>query len=143
MTGTSTINANTPAPLLMYDGECGFCNRTVRFVMDNEASPVLRFAPVQGETARRLLANAGLPADIGQKTIIYWDGQKFTVRSRAAADVMRLMGGKWTSRGQALGLIPAPLADLGYRLVARLRKRIPVDGSCAVPTPEQRARFLD
>lgn len=132
----------TPAPILFYDGECGFCNASVQFVLRHEATPVLSFAPLQGETAAHHLPASGLPPDIGQHTIVLFEGGKFLVRSRAAVRVMQHMGGKWRTLGAIARLVPAPLADLIYRFVARNRTRLPAGQSCKLLPAHQRQRFL-
>ena len=44
------------APIVLYDGECGLCHRSVKFILDHEADHELRFAPLQGEVAAELRA---------------------------------------------------------------------------------------
>jgi predicted DCC family thiol-disulfide oxidoreductase YuxK len=42
-------------PILLFDGECGFCNRTVQFFLAREnARQSMRFAPLQSEEGRAL-----------------------------------------------------------------------------------------
>ena len=129
-------------PILFYDGDCGFCNSSVRFVLRHERSHELMFAPVQGETARESLKDSGLPADIGSKSVVYMEGGHFYVRSRAALRVIRSMGGAWGWLAEVLGIVPTILADSVYDLIARYRSKLPHGDSCELLPPEQRSRFL-
>src|SRR6185436_14356621 len=43
-------------PVLLYDGLCGFCNGTVQFVLARDRRGVMRFATLQGEFARGIVA---------------------------------------------------------------------------------------
>jgi predicted DCC family thiol-disulfide oxidoreductase YuxK len=53
------------------------------------------------------------------------------------------VGGLWTVAGTALWLIPLPLRDLGYNIIARIRYRLfGKRETCRIPTPAERARFL-
>ena len=42
-------------PILFFDGVCGLCNRFVDFMLKADSRSRYRYAPLQGETARRLL----------------------------------------------------------------------------------------
>lgn len=65
------------------------------------------------------------------------------MRSAAALRVARYIRGVW-ALALAAWLVPRPLRDAAYGLVARHRHRLPGGaGACFVPTPEVRARFLD
>ena len=38
--------------LVLYDGECGLCDRLVQWLLRHDRRHVLHYAPLQGETAR-------------------------------------------------------------------------------------------
>jgi predicted DCC family thiol-disulfide oxidoreductase YuxK len=40
-------------PVLLYDGLCGFCDRTVQFILARDAGGPMHFAPLQGDYARQ------------------------------------------------------------------------------------------
>jgi predicted DCC family thiol-disulfide oxidoreductase YuxK len=135
-------DAALPDDVLLYDGVCGLCAAAVQWVLDHEASPTLRFAPLQGETAARLrAAYPNIPDDID--TIVYVDGGRAYLRTRALLRVSRHLRAPWRW-GFHLRWMPAVVLDLGYRLVARVRYRIwgKLD-ACRLPTPAERARILD
>jgi predicted DCC family thiol-disulfide oxidoreductase YuxK len=65
------------------------------------------------------------------------------VRSNAVLALLGELPQPWPSVAAALGWIPRPLRDLGYRLIACWRYRIWGRlESCPLPTPEERVRFL-
>ena len=65
-------------------------------------------------------------------------------RSSAVVGLLRQLGGPWRVVGTLLWLVPRPLRDVGYRVVARSRYRIfGRQDTCRVPTPWERERFLD
>ena len=139
---TSTANPQQAAiaPILFFDGVCGLCNRFVDFVLRHERSPILRFAPLQGEAALELLE----ADDIGQlKTVVLHDGRRTFRRSPAVVRILWLMGGVWSLAGTLLWLVPLPIRDLGYRLLSTFRYRLfGKKESCRLPTPDERNRFL-
>jgi predicted DCC family thiol-disulfide oxidoreductase YuxK len=128
---------------VFFDGVCGLCNRTVQFLLQRDRHDRLRFAPLQGETARRiLLPLGGRPEALDTIYVVTADG-RLLERSRAVLFAVAALGAAWSWVG-LLRVVPRPLADLVYGLVARVRYR--VFGrfeSCAMPTPAQRAKFLE
>ncbi len=125
-------------PIVFYDSDCGFCTGAVRFVLDHETTPRLRFAPLNGETA----AQTGIRPELGLKTIIVHDNGKTYIRSRAIRHIMENMGHPWQRRAKWFSAIPAPLSDVGYRLVASVRRHLPGSSQCGILPPEHRQRFL-
>jgi predicted DCC family thiol-disulfide oxidoreductase YuxK len=131
---------------LLYDGTCGLCARSVQFILRRERAPrTLRFAPLQGETARDLLQAR---PDLAHVDSIVWvvqsDGPPLClVRSAAALAVLSYVGGPWKTVASLMRLVPRVLRDGAYDLLARLRYRMfGTDTSCLRPTPEQQTRFL-
>ena len=128
--------------IVFYDGVCGLCDRWVRFVVKRDKQGTLRFAPLQGETAK---ARTDLPAEL--RTIVFVVGagtpseQTFT-RSEAALRLLDHIGGFWRLVSW-LRIIPRPIRDAVYDTIARSRYRwFGRFESCRVPPPEWRERFL-
>ncbi|MEM9074620.1 MAG: DCC1-like thiol-disulfide oxidoreductase family protein [Myxococcota bacterium] len=130
--------------LVLYDGVCGLCDKSVQWLLENDPEGRLRFAPLQGDTAAEVLARHPEVGDID--SIIYVEGtgddEKVYWRSQAIFRLARHLQTGWR-RLAIFRFVPAFLTDLGYRLIAKLRYRIwgKLD-SCRIPTPDERARFL-
>jgi predicted DCC family thiol-disulfide oxidoreductase YuxK len=141
------LAAPPDAPVLLFDGECNFCNATVLFVVDRDPAAVIRFAALQSGAAARALTAAGADAAAEQRdldTVVLLEGGRMHVRSTAALRVARRLAWPWPLLYYAFILVPAPVRDLAYRLVARNRYRWwGRSAECRVPTPELRARILD
>lgn len=135
-----------PAPLLVYDGECGFCSRAVQFVLRRDPGGALRFAPREGEAGRQVRVRH---PDLATVESLLWvetvDGrERVRTKSAAALSALVYLGGGWGVLGR-LGLaVPRVLRDPVYGVVARVRRRIfgRVDPSCMVVPAGERARFL-
>ena len=134
-------------PTLLYDGVCGLCNRFVRFVLEREAGPGerLRFAALQSEFAREALARHGIDAGDLDSLFVLPDGRGEApplARARAALFVVARLRRPW-SWLRVLGVLPTPLLDLGYRLVARYRYRLfGRSDRCELPRPGWAERFI-
>jgi predicted DCC family thiol-disulfide oxidoreductase YuxK len=128
---------------VFFDGVCGLCNRTVQFLLRHDRRDRLRFAPLQGPTAARMLPPlGGHPEELNTIYVVTSDG-RLLERSRAVLFAATALGGGWTLLG-ALRVVPRPVADVIYGGVARVRYRIfgRLD-ACAMPSAAQRAKFLD
>jgi predicted DCC family thiol-disulfide oxidoreductase YuxK len=127
-------------PIVFFDGVCGLCNRFIDFVIKRDRAGVFRFAPLQGETARERLPAADV-RDVN--TMVLVDEQGVFRKSTAATRILIRLGGICGLIGSVLRLVPRPLRDAGYSLVARYRYAIfGKKETCRMPTPAERARFL-
>lgn len=129
------------APLVLYDGDCGFCARSVRWLLAHERDHDLRFAPLQGATAAALRRRyPQIPETI--ESVVYVAGGRAHLRSKAMLHVARHLRAPWRW-AHAVRWLPGAVLDLGYRLVAAVRYRIWGHAdACQLVTPAQRARFL-
>ncbi len=127
-------------PIVFFDGLCGFCDRSVNFLLARDRRHVLRFAPLQGKTAERLLA----PAYRTQlDTLVLAVGEKRYLRSGGALRALAATGGVW-ALVKALLLIPRPLRDAFYDVIARNRYAwFGRRERCRRPAAAERAFFLD
>lgn len=127
---------------LFYDGTCGLCHRYVRLVLAEDAAAAFRLAPLDSDAFRREVPEAaGLPDSIIVRTA---DGRTLS-RSTAIVRILSRLGGLWRVAGVALWLIPRPLRDLGYGVVAAIRYKLFARPAAACPIlpPHLRERFLD
>jgi predicted DCC family thiol-disulfide oxidoreductase YuxK len=128
-------------PILLFDGVCNLCNGSVRWVIARDPAAQFRFASLQSEAGRALLAEHGLPPD-AMDTVVLVDGKAHWRKSDAALELLRRLGGIWGFLS-LLRLVPRALRDPPYDLIARNRYRWwGKRDECWLPTPELRARFL-
>lgn len=129
-------------PVVLFDGVCNLCNRSVRFIIDRDPGGVFRFAPLQSEAGEKLLEQYGLPTE-NYGTFILIEGGRYYVRSEAALRVAKLLGGGW-GLAYAFMTVPAPLRDRVYDYVARNRyKWFGRTDECMAPGPGIEERFLE
>jgi len=129
--------------LVLYDGECGLCDRSVQWLLRHDRKQVLTFAPLQGETARPYVgASDALDTMILVEQPAGDSPPRTSRRSRAVLRILSKLGPGWWLLS-LVRVIPAFLSDLLYRFVAahRLRWFGRVD-ACRRPDEATRARFL-
>jgi predicted DCC family thiol-disulfide oxidoreductase YuxK len=135
------------APLLLYDGTCGFCAASVVFILRHERQHTLRFATLEGAIGSEIRRRH---PDLERVDSIVWvdppargHPEAVFVKSQAAMRAARYLGGSW--RLLAIGkLLPVRFRDGVYDWIARHRHSISSRGPrCVIPTLDQAPRFLD
>jgi len=144
-TQPAAVAAGGERVLILYDGLCGLCDRSVQWLLGHDRRQALVFAPLQGETARPYLAAAG--AERGFDTMVCVErttsgGESVTTRSRAWFRIVRRLGLPWSLLG-LFRVLPTFLTDAVYRVVSRNRTRwFRRLEACRVPDASTRRRFL-
>jgi len=140
------VTEKLPARIVFYDGVCGFCNGSVRWLIERDAGARLHYAALQGETAAALRArHPELPTELD--TIVFIEaapgGEQVWLRSAAIFRVLRDLPAPWRWLAPLRWLLPRALWDVAYRAFARRRYRwFGRLETCPIPPAELRARFL-
>ena len=132
--------------MLLYDGVCGVCNRSVRTILRFDPTGPLRFAALESVFAKAIIERHPEVANVDSVVFVDDPGQpseRVAVRSAAVLRVLDYLGGPWRVFTLAR-VIPAPLRDWLYDRFAAVRYRVfGTYDSCPVPSPEVRARFVE
>ena len=126
-------------PVVFYDGDCGFCNRSVQFVLDHERDSTVHFCALQSEVAQRFFQEQQFPQP-DLSTFYFWNGTRLFERSSGALKVTSHLKAPY-SWLRVFSIIPRFLRDGLYNWIAKRRHKL-ANQQCALPTPEQRKRFL-
>lgn len=128
-------------PIIFFDGVCGLCNHFVNFILRHDSQGLFYFAPLQGATATdRLNLSNGSALD----SVVLLDGENTYQKSSAVVRILWKLGFVWRCLAALIWLIPLPLRNIGYVIIARLRYRLfGKKEVCRMPTPQERARFLN
>jgi predicted DCC family thiol-disulfide oxidoreductase YuxK len=128
-----------PEPIVLFDGVCNLCSVAVNWIIDRDHRRVFRFASLQSEVARELLAQCGPVPD----SIVLIDEAGIHYRSTAALRIARRLGFPW-SMAIVARVLPLSIRDAIYRWIARNRYSwFGRTETCRIPTPERASRFLD
>lgn len=132
--------ATLSSPLLVYDGACGFCSRSVQFILRHERRHDLLFVTRDSPVGQDLRRHFHLES---VESMLWIAGDEAAIESSAVLRAARYLGGIWSALAIIGSLVPAPLRNWGYRLIARNRRRLSSAAtSCVLPSAEQRKRFL-
>jgi predicted DCC family thiol-disulfide oxidoreductase YuxK len=137
----SLSTAGIAKPVIFFDDVCVMCNRFVNLILRVDRRQQFLFAPLHGETARKLLPP--LPDDPSRWSMIYVDELGLHDQSDASLQVYRRLGGPWWVLSLAR-FIPAWIRNPIYRVIARNRYRwFGKRDACRLPSAEERERFLE
>lgn len=129
-------------PILLFDGVCTLCSGVIRFVVPRDPSADLRFASLQSDVGQALLDRFDLPTTEFDSFVLV-EGDDCYTKSTAALRTAASLRSPWSALA-ALRVVPRPLRDAVYDLVAASRYRVfGRKEQCLVPTPAVRERFVD
>lgn len=127
--------------IIYYDGDCGFCNRTVQWIMEHDHKGDIYFAALQSAVAKERLS--GYKVTIAMDTILLESDGVIYQKSDAILRIISIVGGYnlLVKIGQ---LIPLRLRTWAYDQIAKNRHRLTsTNQQCKLPTAAQSRRFLD
>src|SRR3954452_17366175 len=96
---TNSEIASYHSPILVYDGSCGFCSRSVRFMLRHERRHDLLFVTRDSELGRRLRRTHRLESI---QSMLWIEGGQVFTESGAVMKAAGYLGG-WWSRLAVLG----------------------------------------
>lgn len=126
--------------MILFDGTCAFCERSVRFIATRDRG-YFKFGASQNPEGVALLARHGTTREAA-KSIILIEDDRIYLRSTAVLKIAQRMTAPWRWAAVFL-LVPQPLRDAVYQVVAAVRKRIAgASNACEIPPPEIRSRLI-
>ena len=127
--------------LVLFDGTCAFCERSVTFIATRDPGGYFRFGASQTAKAQALLAEFGETRESTRSIILIEDGQLYR-KSTAVLRIARRLPRPWSLAALALA-VPRPLRDGAYAVVAAVRHRLAGrSNACEIPPPEIRERLI-
>ena len=126
--------------IILFDGECNFCDASVQFIIKRDPHGYFRFAALQSEVGEDL-KKKHLIAD-KMDSVIVIDNNTVYDSSDAALAICRHLNGIWKGF-YLLKVLPKPFRNSVYKIIAKNRyKWFGKKDSCTIPTPDIRNRFL-
>jgi len=127
--------------IVLFDGTCAFCERSVTFIATRDPGGYFRFGASQTPAARAVLAEFGETRESTRSIILIENGQLYR-KSTAVLRIARRLPLPWSIAAVAL-LIPRPLRDGAYAVVAAVRHRLAGrSNACEIPPPAIRERLI-
>ena len=130
-------------PVILFDGVCNLCQRSVQFVIRNDTAGKFRFASLQSDIAVLLLEPFETDDDKLSSVLLIDNGRLYR-ESRAALRIAKRLDGLWPAFYYLFFWVPGFLADWTYSYIGNRRylwfgRR----EECWVPHPDLAERFID
>lgn len=125
--------------ILFYDGDCGFCNRAVSFVLKKDKTATIKFSSLQSEFAQHLLTENGRDS-LSLDTIVLVDDGVLYDKSNAAIQLCKYFSWPWKPL-VLFKIVPRILRDFVYDMIAKNRKRL-AKPYCVLDSSSQKSRFI-
>jgi predicted DCC family thiol-disulfide oxidoreductase YuxK len=127
--------------ILLFDGACNLCNKSVQFVIKRDKKARVKFASLQSEVGKQIMLQFNIPTEYIDSIILIEFGKVY-YKSSAALRLCKKMDGLWPLL-YIFMLVPKFLRNTVYDYIARNRiKWFGKTDICWVMTPELKNRFL-
>lgn len=117
-----------------YDGGCGLCNRSVNWLKRKDDRGQFDYAPLDSEKFEELAGRTN--QKFPDSMVVETADARILTRSAGVIHLLKRLGGVWKAVGWLMWVVPRPLRDAVYDLIARFRHRLfPGPDSCPIGAP--------
>jgi predicted DCC family thiol-disulfide oxidoreductase YuxK len=128
--------------IILFDGVCNLCNGAVQFIIKRDHNDMFRFAALQSESGRKLLAERNIDTEDIDSIILIEPNVAYYTKSTAALEIGENLKGLRTLSYILLWL-PESFRDIVYDIVAKNRyKWYGKKDSCIIPSEELKNKFI-
>lgn len=126
--------------VVFFDGVCNICNSGVDFLLRHSDS--IKFASLQSDIAKRILPESYTDVN-NLKSLVYINNGQLYTNATAVFKMASEINGLIKYILKVLSIVPTPLADFVYNLIAKNRYKLGGKRKkCRIPTKHEYERFL-
>ena len=126
--------------IILFDGICTFCNRSVQFIIHHDPHEHFQFASLQSDIGQSLLKKYSIP--LSEDSLVLINQNSYDTQSTAALKITRYLNGLLPLLYIFI-IVPRPIRNLVYRYIANNRyKWFGKQTACKIPTTKEKKRFL-
>src|SRR6185295_11905512 len=89
------MNLSETKPIILFDGICNLCNGAVQFIIKRDKKAVFKFAALQSEKAREILASLHTTPEEVHSAVLIDDGKMFLKSTGVIRILSRLPYWRW------------------------------------------------
>lgn len=135
------LNQNSMNVVILFDGVCNFCNRTVNLLIKHDQSGVLKYSPNQSIVGQKMAKEFEIDSQTIKTVIVIINGKVY-FKTDAIIEIAKLLSG-WPRIFSLLKFIPKPIRDFFYDIFAKYRYTLFGKKShCMLPDLSVKDRFL-
>ncbi|MBX0358905.1 thiol-disulfide oxidoreductase DCC family protein [Halobacillus sp. Nhm2S1] len=126
--------------IILFDGECNFCNQSVQFIIKRDPKGRFKFASQQSGVGASFMREYDIPNEVDSLVLI--EGSEAYLQSTAALRICKGLKGFWKF-GFVFTLVPKQIRDWAYEILSKNRYDwFGKQEACQLPSPEMKKRFL-
>lgn len=126
--------------VILFDGFCNLCNKTILFLIKHDKNNQLYFAAQQTNAGCKIINQYGIQA--GTASVIFIKNGAVYVKSDAVIEIAKLLTG-WPRILIAGKIIPLNMRNWIYNLIAKYRYKVfGKKNECAIPAKEHMHKFI-
>jgi predicted DCC family thiol-disulfide oxidoreductase YuxK len=137
------MEAQITKKIILFDGVCNLCNRSIQWVIKRDKKNRFQFAAIQSHAGQQLIKERHIDTSEVDSIILIEPGVAYYVRSTAALKIGKSFGGGYTLLS-IFEWIPKSIRDWVYNRIANNRyKWFGRQDQCMIPSPELKDKFLE
>jgi len=110
----------TAVPIVLFDGFCATCNRWAQWIEKRDPKQLFSLIPQDTPEGNTIMETC--PESLQKVDSVYFvSNERWFARSSAVCRMLWNLRFHWKIAGVMLWLIPRPLRDFGYDMVAKRR----------------------
>ena len=126
-------------PIVIYDGECNLCDKSVRFILDHEKDATLQFTHIGSDTGREIRKAFKLDEDYD--SILLYEKDTIYGKSDAVLRIALYLKAPYSFL-PFFFWVPLFIRDRTYDYIARKRYSWYGKNDCIVPDDRLKERFI-
>jgi len=128
-------------PIILIDGECSFCNRTLMFILKYDKAELFYFGSQQSKIAQNLLSPFNCKDELLSTIYLIKNGKVYT-KSTAIIEISKSLSG-YPRYLSLLKIVPKHIRDYCYDLFSKYRFFFCILTTiCLIPTPSLTSRMI-
>ena len=108
--------------IVLYDGDCGLCNRAIQILLREDPADQFRFISQQAALGKSILAHIGYNPNTNDSLVVYHPNVAYYTQSQAIFYLCN-HGSYKLKLGLVFQFIPKVILDVVYKWIAKNRYR--------------------
>ena len=106
--------------IVLYDGDCGLCNRAIQILLREDPADHFRFVSQQAALGKSILAHIGYNPNTNDSLVVYHPNVAYYTQSQAVFYLCKY-GSHKLKLLMVFQLIPKVMLDVAYNWIAKKR----------------------
>ena len=128
--------------IILFDGVCNLCEKSVQFIIKRDKNDVFRFVAIQSDLGREIIQKIGIDTTKIDSIILYEPNVAYYYKAEAALKIAKNLSGFYSLLA-IFNFIPNNIKNSIYDYIAKNRyKWYGKKETCMIPTKALQAKFL-